>query len=471
MGKRLPFTASSARATGARPCRLARLASRVRDQSGFALPMAIGMMMIFAIALGTVVIETTAGQNTNERDTADTKALSLAEAGVGTALSILNNASDPTSASAVTPGSSSSNGGTSSWTGTLAGNTWTLTGTGTLPSPIAGGGTVRRTASVDVSLNPTSAAWQYVFADNAAGCMTISNNATISAPVYSRGGLCISNNAHVTGSPVQVEGTVTIGNNGSIGSAGTPVAVANLAGCGSPNPHPCTVADRVYATTLTQTTQALTKPTIDLAGWYANAKPGPSHNCTVGAITGGFDSDATLNRSRTQFNLTSGSSYDCQYWENSVMVGQLKWDSATTTLTVLGTILFDGPIGLSGTATYSGRGTIYSTSQITSSNNTHLCGVAACDGTWNTSANLLVLVAGEPTLANGITLANNSIFQGAMYAVNDYSASNNVQNWGPVIARSISISNNAGQIMQLPSLPAGTPGAGGALQPVTGTWR
>ena len=153
------------------------------------------------------------------------------------------------------------------------------------------------------------------------------------------------------------------------------------------------------------------------------------------------------------------------------MVGQLKWDNATSTLTVLGTILFDGPIALGGNATYTGKGTIYSTGQITSSNNTQLCGVAACDATWDTTTNLLVLVAGESTLATGISLANNSVFQGAMYAVNDYSASNNVQNWGPVIARSVSISNNAGQIMPLPSLPAGAPGAGSGVTVVAGTWR
>lgn len=443
---------------------------RLDNQAGIALPMAIGMMMIFIIALGTVVIETTASQNTARRDTADAQALDLAEAGVGTALAVLNNASNPMSPSAVGTGSNSLNGGTAAWTGTLSGTTWTLTGTGSIPSPIAGGGTVRRAASVDVQVNGMSTAWQYVYADNAAGCMTISNNATISAPVYSRGGLCISNNAHVTGSPVQVEGNVTIGNNGSIGSAGSPVAVANLASCGSPA-HACSAADHVYATTLSQTTQALTKPTIDLPGAYANAAPGPSHACTSGAVPGGFDNDGTMNKSRASFNLTSGASYDCQYLQGASLVGRLTWDNATSTLTVLGTILFDGPIALSGSVTYSGKGTIYSTGQITSSNNTHLCGVAACDATWDTNTNLLVLVAGESTLATGISLSNNSVFQGAMYAVDDYSASNNVQNWGPVIARSISISNNAGQIMPLSSLPAGAPGAGSGVTVVAGSWR
>ena len=59
-----------------------------------------------------------------------------------------------------------------------------------------------------------------------------------------------------------------------------------------------------------------------------------------------------------------------------------------------------------------------------------------------------------------------------MYAVNDYSASNNVQNWGPVIARSVSISNNAGQIMPLPVAACRAhPGAGSGVTLVAGSWR
>ena len=37
-----------------------------------------------------------------------------------------------------------------------------------------------------------------------------------------------------------------------------------------------------------------------------------------------------------------------------------------------------------------------------------------------------MLVSGEQTLQFGIDFANNTVFQGALYAVNDYNAKNNV---------------------------------------------
>ena len=73
-------------------------------------------------------------------------------------------------------------------------------------------------------------------------------------PVYSRGDLCVANNAEVEGASVHVLGNVEIGNNGSIGNASTPIAEAHVAGqCkygngGSGQWHsPCSAADRVYA--------------------------------------------------------------------------------------------------------------------------------------------------------------------------------------------------------------------------------
>lgn len=38
---------------------------------------------------------------------------------------------------------------------------------------------------------------------------------------------------------------------------------------------PCSAADRVYATTITTTPESLTRPPVDMATWYAAAKPGP----------------------------------------------------------------------------------------------------------------------------------------------------------------------------------------------------
>jgi hypothetical protein len=432
--------------------------------------MVLGMMLVFSIGIVGVMIAVTSSQSNSKRNSSRTSASSLAESAMNTALSKLYAASDPTSASALTATSWSAGSGTASYTATLTGNVWTITGTGVLNSPVATAGSISRSVTQRVAVGTAAdTPWHYLFSDNAAGCLTINNNADITAPIYSRGDLCVGNNSHLTGSPVQIEGNLSLGSNASVGSAGTPIASANIASCGSPA-HACTTADRVYATSLTQITSQLTKPSADFAGWYANAKPGPSHACTTGSMPGGFDNDTTFNQSRSAFDLTPGSNYDCQYWENGSLVGRLTWNSATHDLTVLGTILFDGPLQI-GTGTYSGRGTIYATGQITSSNGDQLCGVAACDSTWDPDTDILVPVSGEQTLQYGIDFANNTVFQGALYAINDYNAKNNVQNFGPVIARQIFIKNNPGIVLTVPSLPPGAPGANTLLQPVDGSWR
>jgi hypothetical protein len=432
--------------------------------------MVIGMMMVFSIAVTTVMINVLSTQSDAKQGSSRNSASSLAESGLNTALAKLYGAVDPTSTSALPPTSWSTNSGTAGYSATLSGNVWTITATGTLTSPVAGAGTVRRTVTQSVAVGTAAdSPWHYLFADDATGCLTINNNADISAPIYSRGDLCIGNNSHLTGSPVQIEGNLSLGNNASVGTLGSPIASANIASCGSPA-HSCTTADRVYATSLTQITAKLTKPTLDLPGWYANAKPGPSYNCTTGSMPGGFDNDTTLNVSRAAVNLTPGSSYDCQYWENGSLVGRLTWSSSSHVLTILGTILFDGPLQI-GTGTYSGRGTIYATGQITSGNGDELCGVAACDPSWDPATNMLVLVSGEQAQQFGIDFANNTVFQGGLYAANDYNAKNNVQNFGPVIARQIFIKNNPGITLTIPSLPPGAPGSDTLVQPVQGSWR
>ncbi len=88
--------------------------------------------------------------------------------------------------------------------------------------------------------------------------------------------------------------------NGGIGTSGSPLTTATIVGgCtgGNPDPHPCSSTDNVYATTISQTTAPLTKPTVDLANAYATAQPGPLNNCTTGSMPGGFDNDTTMNRS------------------------------------------------------------------------------------------------------------------------------------------------------------------------------
>jgi hypothetical protein len=104
----------------------------------------------------------------------------------------------------------------------------------------------------------------------------------------------------------------------TIGSAGTPLASAQIAGtCQyfSQAAHaPCTSTDKVWAGTIGTAPQNLTKPAVDLDYWYENAKPGPMHNCTTGSFPGGFDTNSVRDNSvpGSAEVTPNNSSYTCQ---------------------------------------------------------------------------------------------------------------------------------------------------------------
>jgi Tfp pilus assembly protein PilX len=455
--------------------RIGRLLRRLRDERGIALVMALGIMIVLAITAGAAMQYATSNSSESSASASRQKAFNLAEAGLNTALAVLykvNNPTDPTAVPAAPP--QNLEGGTSSYTATLAGTTWTLTGIGTVPNP-AGQGSVTRTVAQEITVGSTDgSAWQYVFSDNASACMDIKNNADIAAPLYVRGDLCLGNGSNLLGSPIQVLGTMTMGNGSSVGFPGSPIEEAHIKmGCiKSGNPHACTSADGVYANILDSNPATITKPTVDLPYWYANAAPGPSRPCTTGSLPSGsnFDNGGGLNRSNPTFTLGSGPAFDCRVTDGSGnLIGRLAWTPGSPgTLAVAGTIFFDGDLSLS-SLVYQGRATIYS-SGVISTSNTSFCGVPACDATWNPSANAILLVAGSSTDPIGFDIKNNSVYQGAAYVVTGYSMKNNNTNWGPVIADTVDIKNNSGAFIPLNFLPPGAPGMGDTIKSVPGSW-
>jgi hypothetical protein len=54
----------------------------------------------------------------------------------------------------------------------------------------------------------------------------------------------------------------------------------------------------------------------------------------------------------------------------------------------------------------------------------------------------LAFVAGSSTAAVGVDFEQSSVFQGAVYAVNDYRSANFVRMWGPIIARQVFLTNS-----------------------------
>jgi Tfp pilus assembly protein PilX len=457
------------------------LARRLRSQQGFILPATIGVSTVLAIAGTTAVTYSTDNFVSAHHAQADQTALALAEAGLNDAYAALHSASNPTMPGAVPQQTVQMDGGSASYSGTLNGNTWTLTGVGRAQS--SQGGTVVRTVRGRASITSmqqggaNNVVWNYVYADSLTSCTTLQNSVNVNVPFYVRGNLCLQNSAQVSGGTLQVGGTVSIQNSATIGSAGTPITEAHIGGgckLGSGSLHnPCTSGDRVYASTLDNAPSGLTKPPIDLASWYQNAMPGPMHPCTTGSFPGGFDNDTTMNTSLTSsINLTPSVPYDCRVTDAAGnLVGRIAWTPGSPgSLIVAGTLFFDGNILMqnSATAVYQGRSTIYASGTVTIQNSSYLCGVSGCGSDWNATQNLLALVAGSSTASTGFTIANSSTFQGAIYAVNDYAEQNSTTVWGPIIARQLFLQNSTqNHYVPLGTLLSGMPQSGTTVIGVT----
>ena len=136
---------------------------------------------------------------------------------------------------------------------------------------------------------------------------------------------------------------------------------------------------------------------------------------------------------------------------NGQTVAEIGWTPGSPgTLTIKGVVYFDGNLTWSNLnlITYQGKGVIYASGQIVIRNRADMCGVAACDSTWDPTVNLLVLIAGSlisTTTTDPVSgeIGNHVNFQGAIYTVTDFSMDNNTTIWGPVLTRSAAIANSA----------------------------
>jgi Tfp pilus assembly protein PilX len=459
---------------------------RLREERGVALVLSLVILLSFGIAVTTLIHYTTANTSSTSRQRADQQAYALAEAGLNNAISRLSAALDPRNPSAVPSTTETLTTGTATSSGALTQNSvncsvspmscicfaswptpciWTLTATGSVRNPVGGTATpVTRQVSQKVKIVYTNdiTIWKYLFSDATAGCMDTKNNALITAPLYVRGNLCLKNNAEFRGSELQVEGTLSLANGAYVRASppNNPIAVAKLkGGCtgGNPNPHPCTSADRVYATSLTTTPDGLTKPLVDIANWYDHT----SRTCTSGSLPGGPPDNNTIrDGSRADFDLTPNTAYSC-----STPEGQISWTPGNPgTLAVSGVMFFDGNIYMNNNAyaVYSGKATIYAYGTVNLSNGARLCGITGCTSSWNTAQNVLMFVAGRslsgcPTPCYGFVLDNHSTYQGAAYTDVDYLCDNGSENWGPVVAYQIQIDNNCDQTQPLSEVPVAAP--------------
>jgi len=449
----------------------------LRDERGMALPYALGVTMVLSALAAAIFTYTTTNQGAAKRAQADQRAYGLAETGLSYALSTLQNAADPTNVSNVPSTTVALTGGSATYNGSLSGTTWTLTSTGTVVNPSGpDAADVTRTVSMQAEVTTTTQAdmrpWDYLFVDQPSGCITLGNSVTLTISLYVRGDLCLENNTQVTGPAVDIIGNLhTNSPQASIGTVATPIDEFSASGsCHLSSVQlPCGPATNVYADAVGSTPPTITKPTADLSYWYSNAQLGPTSACTTGSFPGGFDDDSTLNVSRGEIDLTPSSAYDCQKVVNGETIAQIKWQPGSPgTLTIEGVIYFDGHLTWSNLnlIQYDGKAVIYGSGQVRIKNRADICGVAACDSTWNPQEDLIVFVAGSLISESSSTtvggeIGNHVNFQGALYIVNDFDMDNNTTIWGPVITRSTTINNSA--LINAPPLPIqwmyGMPGA------------
>jgi Tfp pilus assembly protein PilX len=484
-------------------------------ERGIALPMALGIMMVISIALVTVLELSSSGQRSSNISKAEQVALAVAEAGLNEAHAVLANAADPTNTSAL-PASCdtlpspdvNAEGGTACYWGSLGGSTWTISAKSTVQNP-SGGAAITHVVSEQVAVSSQPAttannpAWNYLYSDSPTGCMILQSSVRIKQKVYVKNDLCLGSSAQITSEAgeVSVGGEITIDSSAWIGFI-TPLPTLNLgstsAGCrkgafdsqgnpigGGGYSYPCTLLHQVNAMTQNHTIPNVTKPPIDVAGWYADAKPGPAYPCTSSTgVPPTFDNNSLMDNTSPTVSLI-GAAYSCSVAGG----GSISWVPGDPgTLTVDGTSFFDGDIVMSGStrARVVGRGTVYTSGRVVMDSSIRLCGEFSgsdCNfspGAWDPDVNLLTLVAGSgtsglPSDTYAFELNSSVQWQGATYAVGDYLQTSSAVAQGPVIARQIHYDSSTGTTAApfdelTPGAPSNSSGAA-TLTPVAGSWR
>jgi Tfp pilus assembly protein PilX len=475
-----------------------RIARRLAGDNGFALVLSLGVMLVLGISTSGALVYTTQNQGAASRSKVDQAALSVAEAGINNAMSVLSNpANDATNPSLLPSRTDVYDGGTVTWWGTydVPTSTWTITATGEMRNPtgVVAEPVRRRISALAAVVSGSTAtgalqnpSWNYTVVTRTGNPCdeTLSSSVIIGAPLFIRGNLCLGSLSRVTVGPLEVGGGLTVPVDGTIGVLATPITRADVVGgCSG---HPCSTADRVYASTITQTAPAMTPPTADWDYWYANAAPGPKHPCeTASGAYPTFDNNSVRDKSiATVYSLTPSTSYTCRVGPVGNPTGELSWDATSRVLTVSGTIFIDGQAKIDNGQidTYRGQGVLYTSGAFAVANGSKMCAVVLlldCDFTanaWNPAVNLFTVVSnGSGGLGvltgNGIQLGCLDRFQGALFATNNVQITGGAvgaKHQGPIIASTIVLAASAElkPFTSLTTVPRGLPGQSTATRQV-----
>jgi Tfp pilus assembly protein PilX len=210
------------------------LRQRLQAEDGIALLMAIGMLLVLTVAATTVIVMTTSNARSSQGSKTNEASYSLAEAGLAEALSKLGAADDPTDSTILPATTLTLGSGTATYSGSLSGQTWTITSTGKITNPTAAAPSqVQRTLTRTVSINDTSVGtfsqphWARMHHDSIFSCFDIPVN--IPVDVTSNIGLCVEPGGSITGANTDVSAGFYVTQNGSALVSGprAPTAVVN----------------------------------------------------------------------------------------------------------------------------------------------------------------------------------------------------------------------------------------------------
>jgi Tfp pilus assembly protein PilX len=480
---------------------------RVRDEDGIALVMALGITVVLIIFVASMISYTSQNSRNANGSRSRLGAQALAESGIASAVSILNQAAVATTPTLLGCTASGLNsalpctdipiagvGGTAYVHGLYTAGAWAITSYGSVPNP-TGGANVTKAMTANVSItgggqSNNISVWNYVYstAPQGAGCEVdlSGTNVVVDVPLYVTGDLCLSGtNAKIIentgngGQPVDVRvaGTLTIsGNNATVGTAAQKLTSGLVSGgCGLPA-HTCTAADKWFVNA-TDAPLTPTPPTPDFTSWYTNASPGPNNDC--GVLTPApvlssavFDNDTTMNGTSPSFDITGNASYNCV-----TATGSISWNKTTKVLTVLGTIFFDGNVTSSSTgAMYHGLATIYVNGTLTLSGTnasfragcpaspalpTAQCPFGDTASGWNPSRDMIIFAVKKTgSTAVDFTGTNNE-FQGGVLcdptSTIDLSGTNTKME-GPIVCGKFKFATNT-KMMPLPTVTSLPPGA------------
>jgi len=369
----------------------------VGEERGIALVMALGILVVCAIMLTTVVAYTSSAQRTSSFSKARMTAFDAADAGMNNAFAVLNlpanNSLDPSvlppchtanpdvstpAATNPTWMTSSSNltaqstwnknvygNATTYWCGDLdrPGAQWFLRSVGSIRNPTSlTPGNTTKTLSSKVTIQPTltqpknNPVWDYLYAGHTGSAcdQTLNNNISGASRMYIAGNLCLSPNVNLAQSKVIVGGNLDLSNNSSVGantSSSTRVEtqVGNNCRYGSNSPPwvSCTGnqdANHIFSKLADGSTigvnhvpDVIAPPAADFATWYQNAIPGPAQSCTTASgPTPTFDGNYPTrdNSVSTVFDLTPATSYTCRVGRGASTTLASAINSSQTTITL-----------------------------------------------------------------------------------------------------------------------------------------